>query len=42
MGRAATEMLIKLVNREPVDVKTYKIPTRLIVRESCSAPQRSK
>ena len=38
MGYAATEMLIKLVNHEPVDVKTYKIPTRLIVRESCRRP----
>jgi LacI family transcriptional regulator len=42
MGYAATEMLIKLVNREPVDVKTYKIPTRLIVRDSCRRPQRSE
>ena len=38
MGREATEMLIKLVDDEPVDVKTYKIPTRLIVRDSCTRP----
>ena len=38
MGYAATGMLIKLVNHEPVDVKTYKIPTRLILRESCRRP----
>jgi LacI family transcriptional regulator len=39
MGRAAVEMLIKLVNDERVEVKTYKIPTRLIVRDSCRSPR---
>ena len=37
MGFIATKMLIKLINDEPVDVKTYKISTSLIVRNSCRA-----
>jgi LacI family transcriptional regulator len=37
MGYIATQMLIKLVNEEPVDLKTYKMPTNLIVRNSCQA-----
>jgi LacI family transcriptional regulator len=40
MGYQATQMLIKLVNDEPLDVKTYKIPTQLIIRNSCQ-PVRS-
>jgi len=44
MGYVATQMLIKLVNDEPVDVRTYKVPTNLLIRDSCSAveePDRS-
>jgi LacI family transcriptional regulator len=37
MGRAATEMLIKLVKDEEVSETIYKIPTKLVVRGSCRA-----
>jgi len=37
MGYLATQMLIKLVKNEPLDVKTYKVPTQLIIRDSCRA-----
>jgi LacI family transcriptional regulator len=39
MGYTATQMLIKQVNNEPVDVKTYKVRTKLIIRNSCQAIQ---
>lgn len=35
MGYVATTMLLKLVNDEPVDAKTYQMPTKLIIRNSC-------
>jgi LacI family transcriptional regulator len=35
MGYIATRMLIKLINNEPVAVKTHKMPTKLIIRNSC-------
>jgi LacI family transcriptional regulator len=35
MGYVATQMLIKLVNNEPLDVQVYKMPTKLVERRSC-------
>lgn len=35
MGYVATTMLLKLVNNQPVDTKVYKMPTKLIIRNSC-------
>lgn len=35
MGLVATQMLIKLINGEPLDSQTYKMHTQLIVRDSC-------
>jgi LacI family transcriptional regulator len=37
MGYIATQMLIKMVNNEPLDVQVHKMPTRLVVRTSCRA-----
>ena len=37
MGYIATQMLMKLVNNEPLEKHVHKLPTRLIVRESCRA-----
>ena len=37
MGYIATQMLIKLINDEPLDVQVYKLPTKLIERGSCRA-----
>lgn len=41
MGYIATQLLINKINDEPVDVKTYKMPTKLIVRKSCSQARKS-
>lgn len=35
MGYVATQMLIKLINGEELDSQTYKMQTKLIIRESC-------
>ena len=35
MGFVATQMLIKLINDESLDAQTYRMPTRLVVRDSC-------
>ena len=35
MGFVATQMLIKLINGEALDSQTYKMQTRLVVRNSC-------
>src|SRR5690606_34220983 len=37
MGYIATQMLIKMVNNEELDVQVYKMPTRLVERTSCRA-----
>jgi len=37
MGYVAIQMLIKLINDEPLDEQIHKIPTKLIVRSSCQA-----
>jgi LacI family transcriptional regulator len=37
MGYVATEMLINLIREEPLDSDLYKMPTRLIIRDSCQA-----
>ncbi|MCA1900551.1 MAG: LacI family transcriptional regulator [Chloroflexi bacterium] len=39
MGYAAVQMLIKLIQKEPVETEAHKIPTKLIVRTSCSKPR---
>ena len=35
MGTIAVEMIVKLVNGEPLTTDLYKIQTRLVVRDSC-------
>jgi LacI family transcriptional regulator len=35
MGFVATQMLIKLINRMPLDEPTYKMKTQLVIRNSC-------
>jgi LacI family transcriptional regulator len=37
MGYLATEMCIKLINKETLESDILKIPTELVVRESCRA-----
>jgi LacI family transcriptional regulator len=37
MGFVATQMLIKLINGEPLDSPTYKMQTELIIRNSCQS-----
>ncbi|MBN2500851.1 MAG: LacI family DNA-binding transcriptional regulator [Anaerolineales bacterium] len=37
MGYVATQMLIKLISNDPLDVQVYKMPTKLIERSSCQA-----
>jgi LacI family transcriptional regulator len=37
MGFVATQMLIKLINGEELDSQTYKMQTKLVIRESCQA-----
>ena len=37
MGFVATQMLIKLINDEPLESQIYKMQTRLVVRNSCQA-----
>jgi LacI family transcriptional regulator len=39
MGFVATQMLIKLINGEALDSQTYKMQTRLVIRNSCQAYQ---
>ncbi len=35
MGFVATQMLIKLINGESLDDETYRMQTKLIIRNSC-------
>ena len=35
MGFVATQILIKLINGEPLDSQTYRMKTRLVIRSSC-------
>lgn len=37
MGFIATQMLIKLINHEPLEAQTYKVKTQLVIRKSCRA-----
>lgn len=37
MGYVATEMLVSLIQGNSLDSNLYKIPTRLIIRDSCRA-----
>jgi LacI family transcriptional regulator len=37
MGYVATEMLVSLIQGKPLESNLYKIPTQLIVRDSCRA-----
>ena len=37
MGFVATQMLIKLINDEPLESQVYKMQTQLVVRNSCQA-----
>lgn len=37
MGFVATQMLIKLINDQPLDEKIYKMKTKLVIRSSCQA-----
>jgi DNA-binding LacI/PurR family transcriptional regulator len=40
MGFVATQMLIKLINGEPLDSQTYQMQTELVIRNSCQAVER--
>ena len=42
MGFVATQMLIKLINGESLDSQTYKMQTRLVIRNSCQSRSVSK
>lgn len=35
MGFVATQMLIKLINHETLDTQTYRMDTKLVIRNSC-------
>jgi LacI family transcriptional regulator len=35
MGYVATQMLIKLINGEELESQTYKMQTKLVIRDSC-------
>ena len=35
MGYSATQMLIKIINEVPLEDKTYRIKTQLVIRNSC-------
>jgi LacI family transcriptional regulator len=37
MGYTATRMLIKLINHPPLDESTYRMKTKLVIRNSCRA-----
>lgn len=37
MGQVATEMLIALIEGEPLESDLYKMPTQLVIRDSCQA-----
>jgi len=37
MGYLATQLLIRLISGGEVDIRTYTTPTRLVMRESCTA-----
>jgi LacI family transcriptional regulator len=37
MGSLATEMVIKLINKEEIESDILKIPTELVIRKSCQA-----
>ena len=39
MAAKATEMIVKLVKGETLEHNLYKIPTQLVIRDSCSAIQ---
>ena len=39
MGYVATEMLVALIQGEPLESDLYKVPTQLIVRDSCQPPR---
>lgn len=41
MGYIATQMLIKMVNKEALDVHVHKVPTQLVKRGSCRALSKS-
>lgn len=38
MGFVATQMLIKLINGEPLEAPTYRMQTQLVIRTSCRPP----
>jgi LacI family transcriptional regulator len=35
MGYIATQLLVKLIEEEPLESELYKIPTKLVIRSSC-------
>jgi LacI family transcriptional regulator len=37
MGQVATEMLVEMIQGEPLESDLYKMPTQLIIRDSCQA-----
>jgi LacI family transcriptional regulator len=40
MGRVAVEMLVNLIQNKPIENQLYRMPTRLIVRNTCREPGR--
>lgn len=39
MGYIAMRMLMRLVESEPLDQPTYRMPTKLVIRQSCAPPK---
>jgi LacI family transcriptional regulator len=37
MGRVATEKLVDLIQGQPLERDLYKMPTQLVIRDSCRA-----
>jgi LacI family transcriptional regulator len=37
MGRVAVEMLVKLIQNQPLENQLFRMPTKLIVRNTCQA-----
>jgi LacI family transcriptional regulator len=42
MGFVATQMLIRLIHEEPLEDQTYRMQTRLVIRDSCQALSKSE
>jgi hypothetical protein len=38
MGYIAVQMLIRLIDREPLQERVHRMPTELVIRTSCQPP----